>query len=100
MQISRGTKDFAEKFYERAFGFSPQKLKRAAAKLEREAAQREAAQCEREAREAAQREREAREATIVKLHQEFGISVEKLAELFGCEPVYVQNVLQAATNNP
>ena len=91
MQMSQGTKNFADKLYERVFGINPKKMRREA---------REATQREREAREAAQREREVRETAIVKLHRQFGISVEKLAELFNCEPAYVQNVLQTAANNP
>ncbi len=88
MQISQGTKDFADKFYERAFGINPKKMRREA----REA--REAAQRERHEREAVQRERE---AAIVQLHRQFGISVEKLAELYHCEVDYINTVLQAAT---
>lgn len=96
MQISQGTKDFADKFYERAFGINPKKMRREAAQREREALQREREAVQRE-REAAQRERE---AAMVQLHRQFGISVEKLAELYHCEIAYVQAVLTAASNTP
>ncbi len=71
MKVSQGTKDFAERFYEKAYGYSPKKLKRRVNALEkahealtaaREEAVREAAAREEAVREAAAREEAVREA--------------------------------------
>ena len=105
MKVSQGTKDFAEEFYKRAYGFSPKKLKREAAAAVREAAAareaaavREAAAREAAARETTAREAAARELAIIRLHKELGLAIEDIARVYGYETAYIEQVIAAAAD--